>query len=183
MKVKNYEEKEGSIDIVLVNDEEEQLYFWNPNIYNNGKWEINSYIKRQYGDSIFDIITSRVPNRCYLIQYSDNDYSRIIECNLNNIVMAEVIKLAPGHTMYYPNPCFLCSKTISQYLKQDIKYYDKEKNIYSGDLSKSSKALLDYIEYASKYGAILKKMETLFKMDLEQLDTKQEQLDSSFRKK
>ena len=175
MKVKNYDLKNGSVDIILAN-EEEQLCFWNPNIYNRGKWEINSYIKRKNGEDVFNVITARNGKKSYLIKYTSEHYSRIVECSFNNIVTAEIIIFKSEKELYYPNQTLLGSTVINQYIKQNITYHDVAGNIFYGNLSESTNAILDYLQYDKKYTEILSKMETLFKTDLEHLTIKQEQL-------
>ena len=173
MKIENYTAENGYINVTLKNDEEEQLCFRNPNIYNYGKWEIQSYVKRNNGEEEFNVITARGGKKFYLIHYTAKDYSRLIQCSLKNKVLAEVIKSNANDKVYYPDPKILCSTNLDKYIKQDIIYYDEKDNIFYCDLNKSSKALSDYLEYSKKYSKILSKMEKLFKMNLEQLNDKQ----------
>ena len=182
MKIEKYEESNGYVNVILTNVEEEQLCLCNPNIYNHGKWEIQSYVKRKYGDDIFDVITVYDGKKSYMIQYSSQYFSRIIECNSENIVLAEAIRTKQDDTFYYPNPSILGVKCTNEYIKQDITYHDVNGNKFDGDINESREALLKYLEYTKKYTEILSGMEPFFKTNLEEIGIEQSSFNSLKKK-
>ena len=169
MKVQEFINENGSVHVMLVSERGEQLCFWNPNIYNNGKWEIQSYIKKDnYNEEEFSIVTARDGEIFKQICYTSSDYSRIIDCYDNKVKGEIIINKSQNSRMnFYPDPIFLKTSDIRTYLLQRKEYHDLKDNVFSGDLDKSTKAILSYVEYAKLFCKLLKEVieEEIKKMD------------------
>ena len=174
MKVKEYVEENGYITIILAN-EEEYLCFINPNIYNGGEWKLNSYRKSVYNkpNESFNIVIARYgdkENTSYIMAYASDNYTRMIGCDINDIVKGDVIHSNEvKHTSYYPNPSEL-NVPINEYAKENREYHDEKSNVFTGNLDMSSKAILKCVEYTKKYGEILKEMEPQLRMDISEIN-------------
>ncbi len=173
MKIKSYTEENGYVNIILANGEE-QLCFINPNIYNEGKWKLNSYIKRVLDkpNESFDIVIARYGNKdncSYILSYSSGAYSRMINCDCNDIVQGEVIRNndSSNRISYYPNVDDL-GIDLNTYIKQTRDYHDENNNVFSGNVENSSKAILSCIEYSKKYNDIFKEIESKLKTNIEE---------------
>ena len=143
MEVKSYNEQDGKITVELV-DNDETLRFGR--LSDDTKWWLLNYKKK----GSFNILAGP-----YGITYMSKNFLRTIR-HVKGVAKEDYVEVSheEKYDCYYIND--INDISVKEYLQnKKINYHSKKYNQLEVDLVRSSKAILDYVDYSERYIPVL----------------------------